>query len=325
MSWTPPRTISVVIATHNRLTELDALLHDLANQTVSAHEVIVVDSDAAADSRPLVEFHARRGLNVKHLITENVVAIKRNAGAARASGGLVVFLDDDLRVGRGFLAAHLAAHRQPRIVASGKVTFPEDWVHSSNYYRFKSGRHEQTNSSTIVPPHRFVSMNNSIELVDYEALGGYDDDYRMYGGEDLDFGFRAQRAGLKHVLAAGGSSAEHHEVKMGWTQYVNKVHKAAYFGLPLVLAKNPEARRIPTVILSAPGVARDPRERALAAGLHALAHRPVLRLITAALSWSDRYRVLHLPVLQVAATLLANRIGFSEQAKGREYAPIVSA
>lgn len=124
MSWTPPRTISVVIATHNRLTELDALLHDLANQTVSAHEVIVVDSDAAADSRPLVEFHARRGLNVKHLITENVVAIKRNAGAARASGGLVVFLDDDLRVGRGFLAAHLAAHRQPRIVASGKSYVP---------------------------------------------------------------------------------------------------------------------------------------------------------------------------------------------------------
>lgn len=322
MTWEPPRNVSVVIATHDRLAELDALLHDLAQQTESPHEVIVVDSDAATtDSRALVNSHARRGLHAEHVLSENVLATKRNAGALRSTGDLLVILDDDLRVGSGFLAAHLAAHDQPRVVASGHVSFPRTWAQTSNYYRFKSTRHARSEGEEV-PPHRFVAMNNSVERADYLAIEGYDEDYRMYGGEDLDFGFRSARAGLKHRLAPVESMAEHHEVKMNWQQYVDKVHKAAFFGLPLVLSKNPEARQVPTVRVSVPGAARAPREKALAAVVGALAHRPVLRFAAAVLAWSDSHPALNSTLAQTVVSLAANRLGFVEQLRGRAYAPV---
>ncbi|MGW3546358.1 glycosyltransferase family 2 protein [Janibacter hoylei] len=317
-------SISVVIATHDRHPELRALLCDLGAQDVQPDEVIVVDSDQATDSRLVVKEASADGLPVRHLLAPNVLATKRNHGVLAAQGDLIVILDDDLRVGRGFLAAHSAAHAgRPKTIASGPITFPEDWVAASNYYRFKQGRHSANDADeSLVPPHRFVAMNHSIRREAYLSIGGYDDDYQMYGGEDLDFGHRAKRHGM-HLALAPGADAEHHEVRMTWTTYFNKVHKAAYYGLPLVLTKNPESVSIPTVQAIGGGPATDARTRLLRAALAVGSQRTSMRHLASAFERLDAHSRAFTPRAYMGATLMANRIGLIEQRKGAPYEPLI--
>lgn len=315
--------ISVVIVTHNRHPELRDLLGDLAAQELAPHEVIVVDSDQAEDSHPVVREAATQGLLARHVLAPNVIATKRNWGARAAGGELLVILDDDLRVGPEFLAAHASAHHgYDGRVASGPITFPEDWVEASNYYRFKQARHAVNDSEpTAVPPHRFVSMNHSVRRESYMAVGGYDDDYLMYGGEDLDFGHRAKRQGLE-LVQAPGAGAEHHEVRMTWHTYLNKVHKAAYYGLPLLLAKNPESALVPTMQVIGAGPAEGLRMHALRGSVQLIANRTILKLMAAVFERTDTKSYAFTPRAYLAATLAANSLGFVDHQKGSPYAPL---
>lgn len=316
-------TVSVIIATHNRHEELGDLLQDLAAQDVSDFEVLVVDSAVAEDSRPIIDQARESGLDAKHLLAPNVLSSKRNHGVAAARGSIVIILDDDLRVGPHFVATHADTHADTtNTVASGPITFPTEWVKSSNYYRFKEGRHAANNAEPrTVPPHRFVAMNHSLRKETYLAIGGYDEDYQMYGGEDLDFGHRAKRHGCCLVLIQGGT-AEHREVKMSWETYLTKVHKAAYFGMPLVLDKNPEAKHIPTVQVISDDPAQSAKIATLKLFVRVCGHRSILRRMAHIFQALDHNPHYFTPRAYLAATLIANRIGMDEHKRGNTYASL---
>jgi len=99
---------SIVIPTRERLDYLEVALASIAPAARSAGAEILVVDDAGASSqaRALAErFGARyephpapRGLNAA-----------RNTGVERSAGELVVFVDDDVRAGAGWLAAFLDA------------------------------------------------------------------------------------------------------------------------------------------------------------------------------------------------------------------------
>jgi GT2 family glycosyltransferase len=101
---------SIVIPTRARLSYLEVALASLAGQArqAGAEMLVVDDAGPSSATRELVErFGARyephagpRGLNVA-----------RNTGVERSSGELVVFVDDDVRAGEGWLAALIAAAR----------------------------------------------------------------------------------------------------------------------------------------------------------------------------------------------------------------------
>lgn len=311
---------TVIIATHNRHEALWDLLECLNNQDDRPTEVVVVDSEQGDDSRPVVQRASEAGLPVTHILAPNILATKRNYGVRASTGELLVILDDDLLVAPNFLTSHIEAHKGAETrVASGPITFPRDWVTASNYYRFKQGRHSGKRALTAnVPPHHFVAMNHSIRRKSYLDMGGYDDDYQMYGGEDLDFGHRAVRTGLDLVVAEG-ADAIHNEVKMTWTTYFNKVHKAAYFGLPLVMTKNPEAATIPTVQAVGGSRALSLKLRLLQISLSVVSARRSLMILASIFERTDGTPIAFMPRAYMMATLMANRIGLEEHRHGTPY------
>jgi len=84
---------------------LTDLLEDLAGQRTATadYEVLVIDSEAGVDVSDIVNEFAASGLTISHHLADNVLAAKRNAGARRAAGTHLIFLDDDLRVGPDFV------------------------------------------------------------------------------------------------------------------------------------------------------------------------------------------------------------------------------
>lgn len=101
-------TLSVVVPTLSRPTFVDGLLENLALQSLAPDEVIVVDGAGEGDRRTEAVVRRRDqsgGLpRLIYLTSEPGTARQRNLGAGRASGQLVAFIDDDIRLDPDFLA-----------------------------------------------------------------------------------------------------------------------------------------------------------------------------------------------------------------------------
>jgi GT2 family glycosyltransferase len=102
---------SIVIPTRARLSYLEVALASIAPQAAEAGaEVLVIDdSSPSPAARRLAERHGARYEPHPHPLGLNVA---RNTGVSRSHGELVVFVDDDVRAGAGWLQALLTAARE---------------------------------------------------------------------------------------------------------------------------------------------------------------------------------------------------------------------
>lgn len=95
--------ISLIVATVNRVTELDRLLRSLDEQSYRDFEVIVVDQNRDQRLAPLLSGHQR--LTIQHLQSERGLSRARNAGLRVARGDLMALPDDDCWYPRHLLAS----------------------------------------------------------------------------------------------------------------------------------------------------------------------------------------------------------------------------
>lgn len=112
---------SVVIRSKNEADRLRLVLHALSVQTVRP-EVVVVD-DGCTDHTAAVLADAAPRLDlvqVRHAASKGRSAAS-NAGAAAASGDVVIFLDGDTLAAPDFVERHLEAHRAPGCIARGEM------------------------------------------------------------------------------------------------------------------------------------------------------------------------------------------------------------
>lgn len=103
----PTRTVSVVVPTVDRYSYLEPLLHQLADQTLAPHEVIVVDQTPLDRRRSdLAEVEPTLPVHVIE-IPEPGQCSARNAALDVATGELVLFIDDDDEIPDDLIASHL--------------------------------------------------------------------------------------------------------------------------------------------------------------------------------------------------------------------------
>ena len=114
--------VSVIVRSRNEADRLRLTLASLAAQTVPA-EVIVVN-DGSDDHTPAVLAETSNDLRL--LRVDHAVAMGRsaaaNAGAERASGDVLIFVDGDTLAAPNLVATHAELHRsRPGIVARGET------------------------------------------------------------------------------------------------------------------------------------------------------------------------------------------------------------
>ncbi|HLJ20574.1 MAG TPA: glycosyltransferase, partial [Stellaceae bacterium] len=103
--------LSVVIRSKDEAPRLRLVLASLVRQTVPADEIVVVD-DGSSDETPSVLAEAARALPltpVRHGSAHGRSAAS-NAGARRASGEVLLFLDGDTLAAPNLVERHLAVH-----------------------------------------------------------------------------------------------------------------------------------------------------------------------------------------------------------------------
>jgi len=210
--------LTVVIPTMNRKDVLLRTLEALEHQTLErAHfEVIVVDdgsSDGTADSVAARRFD----LPLRVLrIPNSGLAAARNRGWRAGRGAVVLFLDDDVIPAPDLLRQHLLVHGgRDDAVAIGSLPFHEDvareplvrYLDRVTFFDLYRNPRKYPGGVPPLPP---LNGNSSVRRAHLERVGGYDETFRAYGGEDLDLGWRLQRSGLTFVYNADAVGFHRH-------------------------------------------------------------------------------------------------------------------
>ncbi len=194
--------ISVVVPTYNRIETLRHVLPSLLAQDLppESFEVLVCDSNSNDGTAEYLTKMRELYPNVDHLPgAYSGRAMARNAGIERARGSVVLFNDSDIVASPDLLSRHLEHHRNQRDIA---VVGLEVQVRSLEDYKAKRD-HPETRRG-LHPPGRkrlswlyFLTGNASARREDLLRVGCFDQSFTGYGHEDLELGYRLQKAGIK--------------------------------------------------------------------------------------------------------------------------------
>lgn len=221
-SWQPERRVTVVIPYYEAQPKLDLTLIALTQQTypLDLLDVVVVDDGSVKPPRvPQSVKHLDVAVHVQEDLGFGL-ARARNLGASVSAGEILVFLDCDMIPERQTIEAHARWHH----VASDIVVVGFRWhadfsavtekglakaVASDKIRSLLAGqeplrpqwieRHmARTAMMTKDADAYFRTMsggNLSIRGNFFEEIGGLDESFTQWGGEDNEFGFRAIQAG----------------------------------------------------------------------------------------------------------------------------------
>lgn len=213
--------LSVVIATKDRAAYLERALESFGKQIgAPSFEVVVVDN-GSTDATPQVVERAQSQqpypVSYVHEAQPNRGAA-RNRGIAAAQGHLILFCDDDVYAPPGFLAAHDAAHTLSNYAVSGPI------INVPGY----AVRPKPTlaNYSRAF----FCTCNVSVPKVALDAVGGFDEQFHLYGWEDTELGVRLREHGMR--------------AKFAWEAYIWHVKPAKDVTLESELRKAVEKARM---------------------------------------------------------------------------------
>lgn len=231
---------TIIIPSHNQLQLLKNALASLECQTwtLDRLEVIVVDdgsSDGTGDY--LRSYSGKLQLRPVFHAEAKGRSGARNAGLRIASGDPIILLDGDMEVVPEFVEAHVAAGNGEAAVL-GMVRYHPDVQRSAltRYYPQRGAwKHPQW---TDMPGRYFVTLNVSLPRWAVEKVGLLDENFRGYGGEDLDYGVRLRKAGVPFRTSEKALSYHNHLRKL--TDVLSTLEDYGERSIPYLVKKHPE-------------------------------------------------------------------------------------
>jgi GT2 family glycosyltransferase len=237
--------VSVVVPTRDRASKLRRCLDALAVQRTDAPVQVVVVDDGSTDdtpgvlrSRPSVEAVRRpRGGR----------AAARNPGVERATGRIVLFVDDDVIATEGLVQRHLDHHRRhPELHEAlvGRVTWAPELEITQHMLWLEDGG-PLFAFNTIADPEgvdwrHFCTANASVKRAFLPSEHPFDEDLERC--VDMELGFRLARKGmrLRYDAAALG-----HHLRVDTPRTTERRMRQVGSAMRLVHLKHPELTESP--------------------------------------------------------------------------------
>ena len=205
--------LSIIIPTKDR----GQIFHETLGNAVEATlhldaEIIVVNDSKTSDL--IVPSNFSSVIVLQN--TKTGVASARNTGARKATGSILLFLDDDILINRTSVDQVIRLHE-----ALPFSCFNPDWTYppslaselmKTSFGRFMKrkgldhfkGWYNDTSwvDGNLFPSKSVASFHLSINRVDFERTGGYNEAFPFAGFEDHDFPQRLREVGIATYIDA---------------------------------------------------------------------------------------------------------------------------
>ncbi len=182
---------TVIVPFHRNLSQLKASLAAI-RESVPHVELIVAADGALDDCRPLA---AEYGASVVVVAGPSGPAVARNRAAARATGGLLVFVDTDVVVAPDAIPGMLSLLEHEASLAG--VFGAYDHVPPAGNFmsQFKNLSHSYVHEVGRPDAQTFWAGLGAIRANVFRAVGGFDERFGRPSVEDIELGYRITRAG----------------------------------------------------------------------------------------------------------------------------------
>jgi glycosyltransferase involved in cell wall biosynthesis len=249
----PMTRISIIVSFYQRIAHLRCCLAALQRCREDFHEVIIADDGSEAAVVDQVRRLAdEAAFPVRHVWQPKDgfrLSANRNNGIRAASGDHLLFIDCDFVLLPGAVRAHLSAARPGRFTAAYCKYLPEaassrllqalpepaelESIYDGLEDRPITRAHRKFIWYSILirlglarPRKLRCSSHFSISRRDMEAINGYDERFRGWGGEDEDLALRMMLAGYqpRSVISRARTLHVWHPSELGgrhWSQGSN--------------------------------------------------------------------------------------------------------
>jgi len=205
--------VSVLTLNKGRRPHLDNLLAGLA-RGAPPDECVVVEMGGDESPLPALPFPVRRVM----LPAEGLaLAGARNAARRAATGETLIFLDVDCIPSRTLVTGLAEAARARDGLICCEILYLPAGAAEGAWTEAGLEALGQTHPVRSFPAEGLAEIDNAglfwslafaVRAASFDRIGGFDEDFSGYGGEDTDLAFRAAAAGLP-LLFAGGMRAFH--------------------------------------------------------------------------------------------------------------------
>lgn len=213
--------ISILLCSYNRETKVRKFFESLLGQTIERQdfEVICVNDGSYDATGEIMKEYLKvfRGKYIEH--PKNLgLSAARNSALREAKGKLVLFINDDTYLEPHALDQHVLSHCERgfgSFAVLGDIPFHKDIENRAISKAF-------TDHNLLFPVRgysesifygfdHFVTGNLSVPLDLIRELDeGFDESFKKYGCEDIEFGYRLWRIGLRVTLNLGAKVSHDH-------------------------------------------------------------------------------------------------------------------
>lgn len=188
----PP--VSVLICSKNRRKDLERLVESLKKQACSVYyEIVVVEETDEPNTLPEIRY-------ISHPVKNFGIAYARNLALSKASGELIVFIDDDCTPKDGWLDNLISPFEDKSIIGvQGGVSIPANasaigWAET--LLGFPGGGIKRIIEAAGTHPRtiEISTLNCAYRRSVLDRVGGFDEGLR-HGGEDYVFAKQACKFG----------------------------------------------------------------------------------------------------------------------------------
>ena len=238
--------VSIVIPTLNRASTLEDTIDKIESQTIPTdiYEVIVVDNASTDDTLRVLEAKSRKYPNLRFFFQPKPgAAATRNAGLRRASGEIVLLIDNDILAEPDLIERHLEYHSQhARASVIGNVTAP--WKDSVDpflrYLRHRGIYDAYSVASGPIDFSYYHTGNVSTPRSFLLEAGCFNEYFFIYGMEDIELGSRLQNVGVQ-MINGERARATHHYFPT-YEEFIDRCEQAGY-SLGKLIELHPELQQ----------------------------------------------------------------------------------
>lgn len=219
-------TASIIVPSYNKLSRLRFVLASFAHQAGDFEIVVCNDGSTDGTEEYLRDVHLPYHLSVVSGLHEGA-ASARNRAAQSAEGDVLIFSDDDMVPAPGFVDHHVQACTDADVLSrgvrwsvpvtevDGLMELAGDWegcvtVWSHARLTVAEDFAVKTLRGETPFPYRFLqscTSNMAVRRETFERLGAFDRRFGTgWGGEDTEFGYRAQLDGVPLVQTVGAQN-----------------------------------------------------------------------------------------------------------------------